>query len=293
MRLPRFRRGSRDPALTDLLADPVTVLAAVGALDRAGGGRAWWPYAALVRSNTVHVHIAGRHVPAPTEPWLAGHDPHVWVAARTAVRCLPWSAVCPAVLGRFGDGVVIIDAARAPGPLAVMGRPDRAPRLYALLSAQLPDNIVAAGRFDGPHRPVIVGGDGVITVTGLALAVALPVDLTSMAADLVRSASKPAAEEPANPPPPASPATGPVRRGGESTTANGDADGDDIEHWLRDLKAGAATHPAMHQDPASNPHPAGGSHLARHPHPAGCPQPASEPGPDYWADVAVSSAHEQ
>lgn len=172
----------------ELQPDTATSLAAARALALAGSGPDWWPYVVLVTPAMMAVHVAGAAAPAPAAPWRIGPDPRVWTVSRAdaqsaleggqALADLLEAATYPRpiLLGRFTDGFVYLDMARAPGTLAVRGTEPWAGRVRELLIAQLADATqVRDGEegLSGAHWPIEVDEHGRISVLGVAMAVAI------------------------------------------------------------------------------------------------------------------------
>lgn len=79
----------------------------------------------------------------------------------------------PVLLGRYPNGFVYLDVARAPGPLAVRGAEPWAGWVRELLIAQLPAEtqvLDGAAPVSGAHWPVEVNDQGTISVLGAAMA---------------------------------------------------------------------------------------------------------------------------
>jgi hypothetical protein len=268
----------------------------------AGEDTGWWPYAALVGIDAVKIHLAGLEIPEPREPFRAGHDAHVWITNRTAVCMSRCPDVQPVILGYLHQGVVIIDIARAPGPIALVGEPDQAAVVHRLLAAQLPREALVTADVDSAHWPVVVDADGTISLIGAAVAVALPGGLARRAAALARKVSV-AAAEPARAPAPADALDAAAR------------EADDLVRWEQQLAKTVAEPrptptpaPRPTPGPAPRPTPTPTPRPAPRPTPAPAPAPRRAPGsapgptpasksaravaarPDEWADFAVSSA---
>jgi len=177
-----------------LLADPATVHAAVGALGMAGADPRWCPYAAVVSAKTVTVHVvcaagvAGVPVPIPGAPWRISQPPDIWDVDRDAVRRPEDYFVRPVVVGSRDDAVVVLDAARAPGPITVSGEPAAAAGLRSLLTAQLPPRCLADSDPGWDHWPILVA-HGAVRLLGAEIARTLSARDSRLAAEAVLRAA--------------------------------------------------------------------------------------------------------
>lgn len=176
----RLRRR-RDPTPAELLlADPALPGLGARALELAGRDEHWWPYAALVGADSVTVCIAGLEVPEPLSPWTKGEDSRSWVLSRSRLeaagehsgssghRTAGAGAVCPAVLGGYGDAAVVIDAGCAHGTLLFSGDPVQAERVRASLAEQLEGGELLVGAAPpNPHWELPVDARGTVLLHGL------------------------------------------------------------------------------------------------------------------------------
>ena len=180
-----FRRGAEQP-FDDLPADPAGVATATHGLLLAGAGPDWWPYAVLVSPDMVAVHLAGARCPAPKHPWRPGPDQRLWLSTRDEIRrtaeherlaqhaSTSGKGPRPVLLGVYDQGLVYIDAARAPGPLVVSGAEPWATKVRELLDMQLPSEAIVLEqlpeRLPETYWPIRVFDATTISMLGCALA---------------------------------------------------------------------------------------------------------------------------
>ncbi|MBS2961553.1 hypothetical protein KGA66_00745 [Actinocrinis puniceicyclus] len=281
----RLRRRKDPTPAQLLLADPNVPALGARALELAGRGAHWWPYAALVGTEEIEVRIAGLDVPQPRRPWTAGTDQRTWILRRSELEARAESAepaeftepaelteptgdaaeVCPAVLGVRGEAVVVMDVARSHGTLLFSGDPVQAERVRSALAEQLEGGEMLAGAAPPyPHWELPVDARGTVLLHGL------PVVFTPLPDTATPRSAQPQASVP------------PPTRSGTPTPT-----------------------PAPTPTPTPTPMPAPASGPERVPAPAGQVPPPQQPQaqpqqphlsvpppqePDEWDDIAISSA---